>query len=111
MESDLTKLEMDAVFQLIQLSGAPADDLQFVWVNFPAKKEEKNKEEEGISAGESLSSSLIDPENCLEEVLPRRNPKYGSLVEIYRKTQDLINNNRSKKRGQGKVRLWENLNP
>ncbi|PIN13515.1 hypothetical protein CDL12_13853 [Handroanthus impetiginosus] len=100
MESDLTKLEMDAVFQLIQLSGAPADDLQFVWVNFPSKKGEKNKEEEGISAAESLSSSLIDPLNCSDEALPRRNPKYGSLVEIYRKTQPLINNNRSNKRAR-----------
>ncbi|PIM98290.1 hypothetical protein CDL12_29233 [Handroanthus impetiginosus] len=100
MESNLTKPEMDAVFQLIQLSGAPADDLQFVWVNFQAEKEEKNKEEEGISAAESLSSSLIDPEKCLEEALPRRNPKYGSLVEIYRKTQPLISNNRSKKKAR-----------
>ncbi|PIN13516.1 hypothetical protein CDL12_13854 [Handroanthus impetiginosus] len=100
MESNLTKLEMDAVFQLIQLSSTPADDLQFVWVNFPSKKEEKNKEEEGTSAGESSSSNLIDPEECSEEVLPRRNPKYGSLAETYRKTQPLIDNNPYKKRAR-----------
>ncbi|PIN13520.1 hypothetical protein CDL12_13858 [Handroanthus impetiginosus] len=102
MESNLTELEMDAVFQLIQLSGSPVDDLQLFWVNFPGTKEEKKKEEEeeeeGRSAGEALSSSLIDEENCFEEALPRRITRYGSLVEIYRKTQPLINNKHHKKK-------------
>ncbi|PIN13519.1 hypothetical protein CDL12_13857 [Handroanthus impetiginosus] len=101
MESNLTKLEMDAVFQLIQLSGISDDDSQLFWVNFPAEKEGKTNEEEedGGSASEALSSSLINEEKkWSEEALPRRKIKYGSLVEIYEKTQPLINSNRPKKR-------------
>ncbi|PIN00222.1 hypothetical protein CDL12_27275 [Handroanthus impetiginosus] len=101
MESSLTKLEMDAVFQLIQLSGTSEDDLPLFWVNFPAEREGKTneEEEEGGSASEAQSSSLINEEKkWSEEALPRRKIKYGSLVEIYKKTQPLISNNRPSKR-------------
>ncbi|KAL8536076.1 hypothetical protein ACS0TY_011637 [Phlomoides rotata] len=98
MKSHLTKLEMDAVFQLIQLSGTSDEDSGVVWKNFPVTKdEEKNdaeEEEESRSAVESLSSNYL--ENC-SEPLPRRNPKFGSLLHIYKITQPLIKN-RSRKR-------------
>lgn len=95
MESRLTKLEMDAVFQLIQLSGTSDDDFGVFWVNFPAEKDERKKDGEE----EALSSSLINPENCLDddEPLPRRKPKFGSLLDIYRKTDPLIIKNHAKK--------------
>ncbi|KAI3445677.1 hypothetical protein Pfo_002342 [Paulownia fortunei] len=102
MESSLTKLEIDAVLQLIQLSGSSADDFRVFWVNFPAEKDEENKQEEEYeegSVGKALSSTLIDPEKCLDEVLPRRKTKFGSLVDIYRKTESLIEN-RAKKRAR-----------
>ncbi|KAG8368729.1 hypothetical protein BUALT_Bualt15G0076200 [Buddleja alternifolia] len=106
MESRLTKPEFDAVLQLIQLSGGCTDDFEVFWVNFEAKKEEEEEEESSV-VGESssaiLSSSLInDPEkSCLDdEALPRRKPKFGSIIDIYRKTQPLINN-----RAQKKVRI------
>ncbi|KAL0335173.1 UNVERIFIED_CONTAM: hypothetical protein Sradi_4729200 [Sesamum radiatum] len=88
MESSLTDQEIDAVLQLIQLSGASPADFRVFWVNFPAERDE----EEG-SAGESLSSSSIGEEKCSdEEALPRRKTKYGSLLHIYTKTRPLINN-------------------
>ncbi|KAG8368726.1 hypothetical protein BUALT_Bualt15G0075900 [Buddleja alternifolia] len=93
MESRLTKPEFDAVLQLIQLSGGSVDDLQVLWVNFEAEKEEEEEE----SVGES--SSLISTEmKCLDdEALPRRKPKFGSIIHIYRNTQPLINNRAQKK--------------
>ncbi|KAL3638132.1 hypothetical protein CASFOL_018002 [Castilleja foliolosa] len=98
MESMFTELEMGAVLQLIQLSGGCADDFPVVWVNFPAKKEETNKE----SAGET--STLIDSENSstIDDVLPRgkRQRRFGSLVDIYRKTQPSIKNRAKKKRAR-----------
>ncbi|KAL8521028.1 hypothetical protein ACS0TY_011535 [Phlomoides rotata] len=97
MESQITKLEMDAVFQLIQLSGTSDDDSGVVSMNFPVTKdEEKNDEEDSRSEGESLSSNCL--ETCSEdEALPRRKPKFGSLLHIYKITQPLIKN-RSRKR-------------
>ncbi|KAL0384529.1 UNVERIFIED_CONTAM: hypothetical protein Sradi_2847200 [Sesamum radiatum] len=96
MESSLTDLEIDAVMQLIQLSGASPTDFRVFWVNFSAERDE---EEEG-SAGEALSSSSIGEEKCSdEEALPRRKTKYGSLLDIYTKTRPLINN-RPKKRAR-----------
>ncbi|KAG8368727.1 hypothetical protein BUALT_Bualt15G0076000 [Buddleja alternifolia] len=101
MESRLTKLEIDAVLQLIQLSGKLTDDFEVFWVNFEAKKEE---EEESSVVGESssaiLSWSLINnPEkSCLDdEALPRRKPKFGSLIDIYRKTSPFMNNRPQKR--------------
>ncbi|KAL3638133.1 hypothetical protein CASFOL_018003 [Castilleja foliolosa] len=97
MESTLTELEMGAVLQLIQLSGG---DFPAFWVNFPSEKEETAEEEK--SAGESLSSTLIDSENTSpdDDVLPRRNTRFGSLVDIYRKTQPSIKNRAKKKRAR-----------
>ncbi|KAK4438252.1 hypothetical protein Salat_0159400 [Sesamum alatum] len=101
MESSLTDLEIDAVFQLIQLSAASsAADFRVFWVNFPPPDKDEQVEEEG-SAGEALSSfSSIAEDKCSDdEALPRRKAKYGSLVHIYTKTRPLINN-RPKKRAR-----------
>ncbi|KAL2254377.1 UNVERIFIED_CONTAM: hypothetical protein Sindi_0232400 [Sesamum indicum] len=99
MESSLTDLEIDAVLQLIQLSGASPADFRVFWVNFQPERDEE-EEEEGGSAGEVLSSSSIGEEKCSdEEALPRRKTKYGSLLDIYTKTRPLINN-RPKKRAR-----------
>ncbi|KAG8368730.1 hypothetical protein BUALT_Bualt15G0076400 [Buddleja alternifolia] len=98
MESSLTKLEIDAVLQLIQLSGGSVDDFEVFWVNFEAKKNEE--ESVGESSSALLSWSLINnPEkSCLDdEALPRRKPKFGSLIDIYRKTPPFINNRAQKK--------------
>lgn len=100
MESHLTKLEMDAVFQLIQLSGSSDDDSGVVWMNFPVKKDEdddEEEEEESRSAGESLSSINYLEKCSDDEPLPRRKPKFGSLLHIYKLTQPLIKH-RPKKR-------------
>lgn len=92
MESRLTELEMDAVLQLIQLSGNSADDFQLFWVNFPAKTEDQNKEE---SVGETSSSAVINPAE--EAFLPRRRKKFLPISDIYRKSQPLINNRTHKR--------------
>ncbi|KAI3448297.1 hypothetical protein Pfo_004962, partial [Paulownia fortunei] len=102
MESSLTQLEMDAVLQLIHLSGNSAHDFQVFWVNFPGEKdevreeirqeeeEEENREE---SVGETSLSSVINPEKLSEEeALPRRRKKLRPIADIYRKTQPLIKN-------------------
>lgn len=86
---------MDAVLQLIQLSGSSDDDSAIVSMNFPAKIDE-DVEEGSRSAGEALSSNFS--ENCSDnEPLPRRKPKFGSLSHIYKTTQPLMKN-RSRKR-------------
>ncbi|KAL6517678.1 hypothetical protein OROMI_033379 [Orobanche minor] len=84
LESSLTEMEMEAVLQLIQLSGGCADDdIRVFWVNFPAEKEMEEK-----SGCEASSSSSIDRRSC--ESLPRRKKRFASLVDIYRKTRPLI---------------------
>ncbi|GFP87101.1 hypothetical protein PHJA_000853900 [Phtheirospermum japonicum] len=96
MESTLTQLEMDAVFQLIQLSGNSSCDFQVFWVKINGEKE--NREE---SVGETSSSSLIVQEKALsEEALPRRRKKWRQIVDIYAKSQPLIKStiNRGQKR-------------
>lgn len=97
MESSLTEQEMEAVVQLIQLSGDFRDDFHVFWVNFQRQKEEDE------SVGET-SSSLIDAENCLDtEVLPRMKIRVGSIADIYGKTgQPLMIKNGGRKRG----RVW-----
>ncbi|KAL8540660.1 hypothetical protein ACS0TY_002052 [Phlomoides rotata] len=101
MESSLTESEMDAILQLIQLSGSSADDFHLLWVNFPAKKEEiKQVEEENReeSVGETSSSAVINPEKSAEEALPRRRRKFLPISDIYRKSQPSINNRTQKRR-------------
>lgn len=99
MESSLTQQEMDAVLQLIQLSGGggggdSAADFRVFWVDFPAEKEGKVMEESREeSVGETTSSSgVINPEKFLEEALPRRRKRVLALADIYRKTAPLIEN-------------------
>lgn len=81
MERSLTKLEMNTVLQLTQLRRSSS---------LEAEKDKRDDGGEGRSAGEALiSSSLINinPENY--EPLPRRNKRFGSLVDIYKKTRPL----------------------
>ncbi|KAL6494549.1 hypothetical protein OROGR_031349 [Orobanche gracilis] len=87
LESSLTEMEMEAVLQLIQLSGGFADDdIRVFWVNFPAEKEIEEK-----SGCEASSSSSIDRRSCTSgEALPRRKKRFASLVDIYRKTRPLV---------------------
>lgn len=98
MESSLTPLEMDAVLQLIQLSGGDsAADFQIYWLKFAAEKEEIKQQVEGEenreeSVGETSSSSVINPEKLLEEALPRRRKRVLPIADIYRRTKPLINN-------------------
>ncbi|KAL7125094.1 hypothetical protein ABFS83_14G092500 [Erythranthe nasuta] len=112
MESRLTQSEMDAVLQLIQLSGNSGGDHDFhvFWVNIPAaggggKREIKllEEEEREESVGETSWSnqeklSEDDDDDDDEEALPRRRRKIRSIVDIYRKTPPFIKNNRLHKR-------------
>lgn len=116
MESSLTKLELDAVLQLIQLSATSSSvsggNIRVVCVNIPTGKDEATEssnckgEEEG-SVGEALSSTVIfNSENCEgdeeeeDEPLPRRKPRFGSLIDVYRRTPTPPINNRTKKRAR-----------
>ncbi|KAL8061068.1 hypothetical protein ABFX02_02G064400 [Erythranthe guttata] len=95
-ESTLTKHEMDAVWQLIQLRRSSADDSPAVRPNFAAEKE-NNIRDDGSAAAAAL---IIDEEKFSDEefeALPRRKRKYGSLVEIYKRTRPNLNNNNKKK--------------
>lgn len=105
MESScsLTKPEMDAVLQLIQLSGSSHDDLRLLWVDFAVERDRDGRGGGGggvsaaaAEASSISSSSSVNQENVLddeEEVLPRTNHKFGSLIEIYSK-------NRAKKKAR-----------
>ncbi|CAA0834586.1 Unknown protein [Striga hermonthica] len=93
-KSGLTELEMGVVFELIQLRGSYTGDFTVQCVDFPMEKCELR----GKKSEESLS--LIELEiNTAGEILPRRNKRYRSLADIYRKTQPYIKNG-AKKIGQ-----------
>lgn len=101
MESsfNLTKLELDAVLQLIQLSGSNDGDLRFLWVDMAVGKDRGG----ATSASTVSSSSSINQEQIMlddDEPLPRINHKFGSLVDIYDKTHAPLIKNRSKKRAR-----------
>ncbi|KAL7082419.1 hypothetical protein ACP275_14G097500 [Erythranthe tilingii] len=111
MESRLTQSEMDAVLQLIQLSGNSGgdDDFHVFWVNIPAagggggKREiklEEEEEEREESVGETSWSNQekLSEDDDDDEALPRRRTKIRSIVDIYRKTRPFIKNNRLYKR-------------
>lgn len=88
---------MDAVSQLIQLSGGSDDDLRVLWVDFAVDGRISAADASSIS-----SSSSMNQEKMLDdEPLPRSNHRFGSLVDIYGKTAspNLIRN-RSKKRAR-----------
>ncbi|KAL7119469.1 hypothetical protein ACP275_02G065400 [Erythranthe tilingii] len=104
-ESTLTKHEMDAVWQLIQLRRSSADDSPAVRPNFAAEKE--NNIRDGCRGGEGSAAAaeasppsavIIDEEKFSDdeeyEALPRRKRKYGSLVEIYKRTRPFNNKKR-----------------
>ncbi|KAL3635286.1 hypothetical protein CASFOL_019833 [Castilleja foliolosa] len=87
MESTLTQLEMDAVLQLIHLSGNTSFDFRVFWVKIHGEKEEliENREEEIV--GQTTSSSVVVQEKALlEEALPRRRKKWRQIVDIYAKS-------------------------
>ncbi|KAL9174633.1 hypothetical protein ABFS82_02G064200 [Erythranthe guttata] len=98
-ESTLTKHEMDAVWQLIQLRRSSADDSPAVRPNFAAEKE-NNIRAAAAAEASPASALIIDEEKFSDEefeALPRRKRKYGSLVEIYKRTRPNLNNNNKKK--------------
>ncbi|KAL7157237.1 hypothetical protein ABFS83_02G064300 [Erythranthe nasuta] len=104
-EYTLTKQEMNAVWQLIQLRRSSADDSPAVRPNFAAQKENNIRDGEGSAAAAEASPApsaliIIDEEKLSgdEEALPRRKRKYGSLVEIYKRTRPNLNNNKKKKK-------------
>ncbi|KAG6433029.1 hypothetical protein SASPL_104634 [Salvia splendens] len=83
MESRLTRLEMDAVAQLIQLSsGDSAPDFHVLWLELEIKE---NREAESVGV-------VINPEKFLEEALPRRRKRLLPIADIYRNTKPLITN-------------------
>lgn len=96
---------MDAVLQLIQLSGSSHDDLRVLWVDFAVERDRHGRGGGGggVSAAAAAaeaasisSSSSINQEKVLddeEEILPRTNHRFGSLIEIYSK-------NRAKKKAR-----------
>ncbi|EPS73969.1 hypothetical protein M569_00788 [Genlisea aurea] len=85
MDSTLSNREIAAILQLIELRRS---------VITPAKKAAKEVVEEEqvrISDDESSSSSIINPEkernSSNDDCLPRINQRFGSLIEIYRRTE------------------------
>ncbi|PIN05163.1 hypothetical protein CDL12_22296 [Handroanthus impetiginosus] len=101
MESSLTKLEIDAVLQLIQLSGNSADDFHVFWVDVCGEKDEEKEEIVEEDEDENKEESVGESWNNLdklaaEEALPRRRKKLRPIVDIYRETQPLIGNKRPK---------------
>lgn len=104
MESNLTNLEMNAVFQLIQLSGDSSHDFQVFWVNFLQKKgeevgestEEEAKEED--EEEESVGETSLSPPSPSEEALPRRRMRLRPIVDIYKRSRPTMNLRRRKMR-------------
>lgn len=127
MESSLTKSEMDAVLQLIQLSGNTAHNFQVFWVNFnPQRKgqigdeiitveddEEKDENrEESVGETSSYSSAINNTQEKAvlsedDEALPRRRKKSRSIADIYTETRPSIKNRRGRKRHKVRVFLGE----
>lgn len=110
MESSLTKMELDAILQLIQLSSASSSS-DVVRANFPAGKCEESGDYRGEAAGsvgESFTSTaIVNPASCEEEEreeeepLPRRKPRFGSLRDVCRRSRPLIN-----RRAKKIARCW-----
>ncbi|KAG6425082.1 hypothetical protein SASPL_115506 [Salvia splendens] len=110
MESycSLTKLEIDAVLQLIHLSGGSDDDLRISWPDSAVDRYSDGQ----ISAADassmsSGSNSFINQIKLVfdDEPLPRINHRFGSLVDIYGKTSaaplnSINNRSKSKKRAR-----------
>ncbi|KAL8027442.1 hypothetical protein ABFX02_14G095300 [Erythranthe guttata] len=114
MESRLTQSEMDAVLQLIQLSGNSGGDsggdhdFHVFWMNIPAagggggkrdiKLEEEEEREESVGETSWSNQEKLSEDDDDDEALPRRRRKIRSIVDIYRKTRPFIKNNRLYKR-------------
>ncbi|KAG6422014.1 hypothetical protein SASPL_118575 [Salvia splendens] len=105
MESycSLTKLEIDAVLQLIHLSGGSDDDLRVFWPD-SAVDRYSVADASSVSSG---SSSFVNQEILVfdDEPLPRIDHRFGSLVDIYGKTtaaplNSINNRSKSKKRAR-----------
>lgn len=102
MESycSLTKPEIDAVLQLIQLSGGSDDDLGVFWPDSAVDRYSASS----VSSG---SSSFVNQEKLEfdDEPLPRIDHRFGSLVDIYGKTaaaplNSINHRSKSKKRAR-----------
>ncbi|KAL1564678.1 hypothetical protein AAHA92_06989 [Salvia divinorum] len=106
MESycSLTKLEIDAVLQLIHLSGGSDDDLRVFWPDFAIDRCSDGQISAADASSMSSGGSFINQEKFVldDEPLPRMNHRFGSLVDIYGKTTEPLNSisNRSKKRAR-----------
>ncbi|KZV22735.1 hypothetical protein F511_05367 [Dorcoceras hygrometricum] len=77
MELSLTKPEMEAVLQLMNLRTNSSDDFRVFWVDYLG---ENHEEETGF-----------------DEALPRRKTRFRSIADIYKRTRPLIENRAPKR--------------
>lgn len=81
MELSLTKPEMEAVSQLINLRTNSSDDFGFFWFDYLRKNEENNAEKKGLDI----------------EAFPRRKIRFRSISDIYKQTEPSVENHARKR--------------
>lgn len=87
MKKGLTKPDMEAAQQLVQLSSGEDEDSEEV-EHAGGKKKKKNKKDEG-GRSQVVRKEEEDEEERSHESWPRKRQRFRSLVEIYKVTKPM----------------------
>ncbi|RWV85320.1 hypothetical protein GW17_00052899 [Ensete ventricosum] len=108
MKKGLTKPDMEAAQQPVQLSSGEDEDSEEVEHAAGKKKKNKNKKDEG-GRSQVVREQEEDKDERSHESWPRKRQRFRSLVEIYKVTKPMSNSchgdaDKDKRRGKGGVR-------